>query len=632
VYIYGGSYNGTNVIYLDGSTGNAYFAGTLAVTGAATFSTSAKVVSGAIDTTVASDGIYSHGTALYLSSPSTYATYIYSGGVLALTLASNQAATFASSLAINGAFTGATTGAFSGVITSTLTSGNIINNVSAGTGAIRLAHIGTSGTDAYIGVASSAGGSLVTSSPAYSMEFRNDTGFAWGLGSTLALLLNSSGISFTNNLIAGTNGAFLQFQSVTTDTSAAGITWYTSGAGGYGIWKTAGTWSSPNYQQLNIGFNTGIIIDGGTLYGKSGTSMQPSGGPVTMGGTLGVTGAITQNGNQVLHAGNYTSYSPGLTGSGASGTWGISITGNAATVTGLVSQDGSRYTTNFNSILATGFYNAEATPTNSPGGSYGQLIVARGIDTGFQIYGGYGNDEMWFRGWATYGSTWYNWRRVLHNNNFNSYAPTLTGTGASGTWGISVTGSAGSVAASGVTAGTFGAGAYTFPGALAITGAFTGATTGAFSSTVQITGNATKINWYSAGYENWYAGTATSSTAFVIGSATTASILTLGTAGAATFSSTATATDFILSSDTRLKTNITPITSALTKVNTITGYTFEFIKDSGKRRSGVLAQEIQDILPEAVYTDADGYLSVSYDAIIPLLIQAIKELRDEVKK
>ena len=101
---------------------------------------------------------------------------------------------------------------------------------------------------------------------------------------------------------------------------------------------------------------------------------------------------------------------------------------------------------------------------------------------------------------------------------------------------------------------------------------------------------------------------------------------------AATFSSTATATDFILSSDTRLKTNITPIMSAVTKLNTITGYTFEFIKDSGKRRSGVLAQEIQDILPEAVYTDADGYLSVSYDAIIPLLIQAIKEQQTKIEE
>jgi hypothetical protein len=45
-------------------------------------------------------------------------------------------------------------------------------------------------------------------------------------------------------------------------------------------------------------------------------------------------GALQQGGNQVLHAGNYTSYSPSLTGSGASGTWGINITGSAASITG----------------------------------------------------------------------------------------------------------------------------------------------------------------------------------------------------------------------------------------------------------------------------------------------------------
>jgi len=103
-------------------------------------------------------------------------------------------------------------------------------------------------------------------------------------------------------------------------------------------------------------------------------------------------------------------------------------------------------------------------------------------------------------------------------------------------------------------------------------------------------------------------------------------------AGAASFAGNVTATDFILSSDTRLKTNITPIMTALTKLEHISGYTFEFTKHIGKRRSGVLAQEIQEILPEAVYTDSDGYLSVSYDALIPLLIQAIKELREEAKK
>ena len=50
--------------------------------------------------------------------------------------------------------------------------------------------------------------------------------------------------------------------------------------------------------------------------------------------TLNAAGAITQNGNQVLHAGNYTSYAPSLTGSGASGNWGINVTGSSASTTG----------------------------------------------------------------------------------------------------------------------------------------------------------------------------------------------------------------------------------------------------------------------------------------------------------
>jgi hypothetical protein len=48
-----------------------------------------------------------------------------------------------------------------------------------------------------------------------------------------------------------------------------------------------------------------------------------------MDGSANFAGALTQAGNQVLHAGNYTSYSPSLTGSGASGTWGVRVTGFA---------------------------------------------------------------------------------------------------------------------------------------------------------------------------------------------------------------------------------------------------------------------------------------------------------------
>jgi hypothetical protein len=123
--------------------------------------------------------------------------------------------------------------------------------------------------------------------------------------------------------------------------------------------------------------------------------------------------------------------------------------------------------------------------------------------------------------------------------------------------------------------------------------------------------------------------------AYIIGPSSNKLVISstgIAVTGAATFSSTATATDFILSSDSRKKTNIVPIESALEKLDRIYGYTFEFKKALGISRAGVIAQEIEKVLPEAVYTDSEGYMSVSYDAIIPLLIQAIRELRKEVKK
>ena len=90
-------------------------------------------------------------------------------------------------------------------------------------------------------------------------------------------------------------------------------------------------------------------------------------------------------------------------------------------------------------------------------------------------------------------------------------------------------------------------------------------------------------------------------------------------------------------SDDRLKTNKVGISNALDKVNALSGFTYnwnEFASEQGnqfdptKRFVGVSAQEVQKVLPEAV-TPApfnDEYLTVKYDKLVPLLIEAIKEL------
>ena len=85
------------------------------------------------------------------------------------------------------------------------------------------------------------------------------------------------------------------------------------------------------------------------------------------------------------------------------------------------------------------------------------------------------------------------------------------------------------------------------------------------------------------------------------------------------------------SSDIALKENIEPIENALDKVNSIGGYTFNYIDAPEKGRvPGVIAQELQQVLPEAVYETEEGTLAVRYDNTIALLVEAIKELKERV--
>ena len=90
--------------------------------------------------------------------------------------------------------------------------------------------------------------------------------------------------------------------------------------------------------------------------------------------------------------------------------------------------------------------------------------------------------------------------------------------------------------------------------------------------------------------------------------------------------------DVIATSDRRVKDNIVTIESALEKVLRLRGVSFERKHEIGVRRIGVIAQEVEEVLPEVVYTDADGMKSVSYGSIIGFLIQAIKEQQELIER
>jgi len=87
--------------------------------------------------------------------------------------------------------------------------------------------------------------------------------------------------------------------------------------------------------------------------------------------------------------------------------------------------------------------------------------------------------------------------------------------------------------------------------------------------------------------------------------------------------------DITAYSDDSLKTNVQVIDGALGRVEAIRGVTFERIED-GSVSTGVIAQELKAVLPEAVHTDENGIHSVAYGNITGLLIEAVKELSAQV--
>ena len=96
------------------------------------------------------------------------------------------------------------------------------------------------------------------------------------------------------------------------------------------------------------------------------------------------------------------------------------------------------------------------------------------------------------------------------------------------------------------------------------------------------------------------------------------------------------------SSDKRLKENIKPISKSLDKVLKLNGVEFDWKKLTAEEKKtihgneghdvGVIAQEVEKVLPEVVQTRDNGYMAVKYEKMVPLLIEAIKELKAEIEE
>ncbi len=89
--------------------------------------------------------------------------------------------------------------------------------------------------------------------------------------------------------------------------------------------------------------------------------------------------------------------------------------------------------------------------------------------------------------------------------------------------------------------------------------------------------------------------------------------------------------DVNVSSDARLKSNIISLGSTLSKLLLIDGKSYTMIRD-GDKKIGVLAQEVQKVFPELVSEDGNEMLSVNYQGLVPVLINAIKEQEDKISR
>jgi hypothetical protein len=96
--------------------------------------------------------------------------------------------------------------------------------------------------------------------------------------------------------------------------------------------------------------------------------------------------------------------------------------------------------------------------------------------------------------------------------------------------------------------------------------------------------------------------------------------------------------NFVSNSDARFKQDIQPIGNAMEMISKLQGTTYTMDRENFPelnfnegRQYGFIAQEIRKVMPEVVFEDEEGYLGVSYDAVVPLLVEGIKAQQSQLE-
>ena len=450
-----------------------------------------------------------------------------------------------------------------------------------------------------------------------------DTNTTYTAGDGLSL----SGTTFSNNGV----------RSIATGTTNGTISVNTNGnisnIGVYGL-KSAAYTNSSDYATASH-THSYLPLSGGTLTGGSGVytplaiksnslpevwiQFQDINGTTHIGSANGVPCINSGGSNKtILHSGNFNSYAPKLDGTGASGTWGINISGNAATVGGITGAliAVTNVSTGYWGELGYGSTSKLSIGTNHGGIAWraqdycADLMFGCGLDTHGFISVGYASPIVSFAGSNNSNASNDNpkWYFKLKGTTGTTYdlngAPMATKLQNSRTiWG------------------------HNFDGTENVKGALSGVTTINSTLYIDLSGNI-GIGTASPSYKLYVDGDG-----YFVDNVITES--DFSSRGDAIIDGTVSCTKLLQTSDIKYKTNIKQIEyeealKIIENLNPVTWDWNENTKISGSS-SGFIAQEVKDIIPNAVSEDDENTLSLDYTQLHSYEIKVIQEQQKEIK-
>lgn len=329
-------------------------------------------------------------------------------------------------------------------ISGSAVSGNISGSAGSVANSLTLGTYLTGGT--YNGSAAVTATVDATSANTASKVVARDSSGNFSAGTITATLSGSATSATTATNLTGGAANQIAYQSASGTTSFATAP---SASNQVLSWNgSAFSWSAGTISGVPLGSNLNSLTAGTYLTGTAynGSAAQTWSVNATSANTASTVVARDASGN--FSASTITA---SLSGNATSAT--TATTATTSTYSTYLSSVGS-YVWN-NATASTGYVNGISNSFVDPSGgfpSYGDVMTMNSYPGGggaLQLYSPYGSAypdlNLRFRT-ADYsaGGAWTAWKIILDSANYNSYAPTLTGTGASGTWSINVTGSAGS--------------------------------------------------------------------------------------------------------------------------------------------------------------------------------------------